>query len=59
MAVPKRRHSKSRKKRKKAGKKEWKANYSLCPKCSQAKLPHRVCMECGFYGDREVFKKEE
>jgi large subunit ribosomal protein L32 len=28
-----------------------------CPHCKQPKLNHRVCPECGFYGDKEVIKK--
>jgi len=23
-------------------------NYSICPKCNQAKLPHAACDNCGF-----------
>lgn len=23
-------------------------NYALCPKCSNAKLPHAVCGNCGY-----------
>jgi large subunit ribosomal protein L32 len=23
-------------------------NYSLCPKCNNAKLPHAVCANCGY-----------
>ncbi len=59
MAVPKRRHSKSRSRKKRAGKKISVPGYGLCPKCGQAKIPHRVCMECGFYGEKEIIKKEE
>jgi large subunit ribosomal protein L32 len=29
-------------------------NLSLCPKCGEKKLPHRVCPKCGFYRDRDV-----
>ncbi|MHC4605794.1 MAG: 50S ribosomal protein L32 [Planctomycetota bacterium] len=24
-------------------------NLSVCPRCNQPKLPHRVCGNCGFY----------
>ena len=30
-----------------------------CPKCSAPKASHRVCLECGFYRDREVIVKSE
>ena len=32
-----------------------------CPKCSAPKASHRVCLECGYYRDREVVavKSEE
>ena len=36
------------------------ANYSICPKCSQAKLPHAAC-ECGYVNPKitlDVAKKE-
>lgn len=25
-----------------------------CPTCGEAVLPHRVCLKCGRYGDRQV-----
>lgn len=30
--------------------------FSLCPNCGQAKLPHRICGNCGYYGGKEVIK---
>lgn len=30
-----------------------------CPQCHSAKLPHRVCAECGYYNGREVIPAEE
>ena len=59
MAVPKRRHSRSRKRKKMAGKKVKVPGHSLCSRCGEVKVPHRVCAECGFYGDKEIIKKEE
>ena len=31
---------------------------STCPQCGAAKLPHRVCGECGHYRGRRVFDVE-
>ncbi len=27
-----------------------------CPNCSAPKVPHRVCMACGFYNGEQVVK---
>ncbi len=29
---------------------------SVCPQCGEAKLPHRVCPNCGFYKNREAIE---
>lgn len=31
---------------------------SVCPQCGEAKLPHRVCPNCGYYKNREVIETE-
>ena len=52
--VPKRRHSKTRQRK---GLTHWKlekANLMVCPKCGEAKLPHRACLACGFYKGKAV-----
>jgi large subunit ribosomal protein L32 len=39
----------------------WKAQppaYAECPQCHQAKLPHRVCGNCGYYGGRQAIEVE-
>ena len=52
MAVPKKKSkSKSRSRRASA----WKLNSparSVCPRCGNAKLPHTVCPNCGWYKNR-------
>ncbi len=59
MAVPKRRTSKTKKNQRRA------SSYRLpevtigeCPQCHEAKLPHRVCKACGYYGGKEVKEVE-
>jgi len=58
MPVPKRRQSHTRTAKRKAN---WKAKaptYSECPQCHQAKLPHRVCANCGYYAGRQAIEVE-
>ena len=59
MAVPKRKHSKARRDKRRSN--VWKIEAPAlikCPQCGEFKLPHRVCKACGFYKNREVIKKE-
>lgn len=60
MPVPKRRKSKSRRDMRKAHhlKLDGLAQ-SKCPQCGQTKMPHRVCLHCGFYKGQEVIRMEE
>ena len=56
MAVPKRRTSKSRKRKRRA---HWKATaptLTECSHCHHPKAPHVVCPNCGYYAGREVIK---
>ncbi|RQD77844.1 MAG: 50S ribosomal protein L32 [Candidatus Syntrophonatronum acetioxidans] len=57
MAVPKKRVSKSRGRRRRA---HWKLSLPgivECPQCHEAKLSHRICSNCGYYKGKEVVKK--
>ena len=59
MAVPKKKMSRSRSRRRRA---VWKASVprtALCPDCSSPHMPHRVCPNCGKYKGREVVATEE
>jgi len=58
MAVPKRRHSSTRGKKRRTNWKLSMPSRSLCPHCSQTKLPHRVCGHCGYYAGEEVISQE-
>lgn len=55
MGVPKRRHSHSRKNKRRS---EWrkidKPGLVECPQCHELKLPHRACLNCGFYKGKNV-----
>ncbi len=59
MALPKRKISKSRRDKRRTHKKLDLPPTSECPQCKEAKLPHRVCPNCGFYAGREVLPVEE
>ncbi len=54
MAVPKKKMSRSRTRRRKA---QWKVSsptFATCAKCGAKHVPHRVCHECGSYNGREI-----
>ncbi|MBD1371405.1 50S ribosomal protein L32 [Hazenella sp. IB182357] len=54
MAVPFRRTSKTRKRKRRTHFKLTVAGMGTCPQCGAAKLSHRVCKECGHYKGAEV-----
>ena len=55
MALPKRKHSKSRRdKRRSMNSKLFAANLSVCSQCKKPTLPHRACPHCGYYKGKPV-----
>ncbi|NLH16987.1 MAG: 50S ribosomal protein L32 [Phycisphaerae bacterium] len=46
--LPVKKRSKSRTRTKRAHHALQPTHYSLCPKCSSAKLPHAACGNCGY-----------
>jgi large subunit ribosomal protein L32 len=55
MAVPKKKTSKAKSRSRRA--QSWRLEApprSICPHCQQAKLPHVVCPNCGWYHDRQA-----
>lgn len=54
MAVPKKKMSRSRTRRRKAQWKVQRPTVSRCSQCNAPHVPHRVCKECGTYKGREV-----
>ncbi|MFH1022788.1 MAG: 50S ribosomal protein L32 [Planctomycetota bacterium] len=59
MANPKRRHSHSRTRLRRANDFLVAPSLGKCPRCNQAKPPHCVCPHCGYYAGREVVHVEE
>ncbi len=54
MAHPKRKHSKSRRDKRRTHDKITPIQVQPCSHCGQPKLPHRVCPHCGYYKGRAV-----
>ena len=54
MAVPKKKMSRSRTRRRKARWKVSPPSLVHCQHCGARHVPHRVCPECGTYRGREV-----
>ena len=54
MALPKRRHSKSRTRKKRTHQGLVAPSIAYCPQCEAARLPHNACGKCGYYKARKV-----
>ena len=54
MALPKRKHSKSRRDKSRTHWKLTPAALTKCSQCAQPILPHHVCPHCGYYRGRSV-----
>lgn len=62
MAVPKQRHTKSRRNKRRMHIFLQAPSLVVCPKCGKPTRPHTVCQNCGFYKGTEfinVLKKLE
>lgn len=59
MAVPKRKNSKARSKKRRAGHLKLGVVRTItCPRCGETMMPHRVCASCGFYRGKDVMHLE-
>jgi large subunit ribosomal protein L32 len=58
MANPKRRHSHSRTRMRRAHDHLRRPFLGACPKCGQPTLRHQICGYCGYYRGLEVIKME-
>jgi large subunit ribosomal protein L32 len=59
MAVPKRRTSKSRKRKRRTHYKAPAIALQPCPRCGSPRRPHRVCGECGYYAGKKAVEVED
>jgi len=59
MPNPKRRHSRSRRDKRRANQNIGEVNLSVCPQCKMPKRPHRVCAHCGCYKGRQIVQIKE
>ncbi len=58
MAVPKKRKSRMKVRKRRAANRPAAPGLSVCPSCGEPKLPHRVCLACGTYNGRQVITIE-
>ncbi len=54
MAVPKQKHTKSRRNKRRSHHALSGQGLSVCPKCKEAVLPHHLCANCGTYAGKEM-----
>lgn len=54
MALPKGRQSKSRSRKRRTHYKASSVSITTCSQCSQPKMTHRACPNCGYYRGRPV-----
>ncbi|HYA02009.1 MAG TPA: 50S ribosomal protein L32 [Syntrophobacteria bacterium] len=59
MALPKKRHSRSRRDKRRTHDRLKETSLSLCSQCNEPKLPHHACPSCGTYRGREVIVTKE
>jgi large subunit ribosomal protein L32 len=59
VAVPKKKVSKQRKRKRRGAMKAEMPTVNRCPKCGDPRIPHRVCPTCGTYRGEQVIEVEE
>jgi len=60
MGLPKKKSSKARTRRVRAANMKLELpSLAICSNCGTKKLPHRVCLKCGFYKGRVVLDVEK
>lgn len=59
MALPKKRQSKARGRKRRTHYKSENVMVTTCPQCDLPKMPHRACPNCGYYRGRPVISPTE
>ena len=59
MSLPKSKQSKPRGRKRRTHYKAAEVSISECPQCSQPKMPHRACPNCGYYRGRPILSTQE
>ncbi len=59
MAVPKRKTSKERKRKRRSHHALTAPNVVTCPECGEARMSHRACPACGFYNGMKVIASKD
>ncbi|MCK4302195.1 MAG: 50S ribosomal protein L32 [candidate division Zixibacteria bacterium] len=59
MALPKRRHSRARGRKRRTHWTITPLNVIECSHCHEFRLPHHICPACGYYDGRQVLSKKE
>lgn len=59
MAVPKKRQSKQRQRKRRTHVKAAMPAFGKCPQCNDPHVPHRVCPNCGYYRNEQRVEVEE
>jgi large subunit ribosomal protein L32 len=54
MPVPKQRHTKSRRNKRRGNIYLENPSLTACPKCGKPVLPHTICLNCGYYKGKEI-----
>lgn len=54
MAVPKRKTTPSRRNKRRSHDFLSSRSLAVCSNCGELKIPHHICMSCGFYSKNEV-----
>lgn len=59
MAVPRKKVTRAKRDQRRAHDALRAVGVTECPQCGEAKLPHHICGNCGYYRDRAVLLEDE